>query len=85
MPDLVDREGKLSCPSAKCGAKVPPPPPLFHSPSLPLLNVALLLQIGSWNWAGSQCSCGQWVAPAMQFPMSKVCHVGCDPKGPGRF
>ena len=30
------------------------------------------LQIGSWNWAGSQCSCGQWVAPAMQFPMSKV-------------
>ncbi len=30
------------------------------------------MQIGSWNWAGSQCSCGQWVAPAMQFPMSKV-------------
>jgi hypothetical protein len=39
------------------------------------LLIAILLfslQIGSWNWAGSQCSCGQWVAPAMQFPMSKV-------------
>jgi hypothetical protein len=34
--------------------------------------VLFRLQIGSWNWAGSQCSCGQWVAPAMQFPMSKV-------------
>mmetsp|Transcript_6165 Transcript_6165/g.13524 ORF Transcript_6165/g.13524 Transcript_6165/m.13524 type:complete len:154 (-) Transcript_6165:16-477(-) len=29
-------------------------------------------RVGSWNWSGSQCSCGRWVAPAIQFPKSKV-------------
>lgn len=69
MPDLTERDGKFSCPSAKCRSKV------MHALCVNCAGVrltALALQIGSWNWAGSQCSCGQWVAPAMQFPMSKV-------------
>jgi len=24
-------------------------------------------RVGSWNWAGMQCSCGTWVRPAFQF------------------
>ncbi len=82
MPDLSERDGKFACPSAKCGSKVHGPSPL-SSLSLPPLAAARCLlcarsrviaglQIGSWDWAGSQCSCGQWIAPAMQFPMSKV-------------
>jgi len=27
---------------------------------------------GSFNWAGSQCSCGTWIVPALQFPASKL-------------
>jgi len=29
-------------------------------------------RVGSWNWAGMQCSCGTWVRPAFQFVKSKV-------------
>jgi len=29
-------------------------------------------KVGSWNWSGAQCSCGTWVTPAIQFPLSKV-------------
>mmetsp|Transcript_31553 Transcript_31553/g.51441 ORF Transcript_31553/g.51441 Transcript_31553/m.51441 type:complete len:201 (-) Transcript_31553:156-758(-) len=29
-------------------------------------------RLGHYKWAGSQCSCGSWVAPAMQIPMSKI-------------
>jgi len=29
-------------------------------------------RVGSWNWAGMQCSCGNWVSPAFQFVKSKV-------------
>ena len=29
-------------------------------------------KIGSWNWAGVQCSCGEWVTPGFQFHCSKV-------------
>lgn len=29
-------------------------------------------KIGHWNWAGAQCSCGTWVTPAIQVPLSKV-------------
>lgn len=29
-------------------------------------------KIGSWNWSGAQCSCGTWVTPAIQVPISKV-------------
>jgi dual specificity phosphatase 12 len=30
------------------------------------------LKLGSWNWAGAQCSCGTWVVPAIQIPCSRV-------------
>mmetsp|Transcript_8227 Transcript_8227/g.12103 ORF Transcript_8227/g.12103 Transcript_8227/m.12103 type:complete len:191 (+) Transcript_8227:808-1380(+) len=29
-------------------------------------------KVGHWNWSGSQCSCGTWVTPAIQFPFGKV-------------
>jgi hypothetical protein len=29
-------------------------------------------KLGHWNWSGAQCSCGTWVVPAIQIPMSKV-------------
>ena len=29
-------------------------------------------KIGTWSWSGSQCSCGTWVVPSIQIPLSKV-------------
>eukprot|EP00771_Trimastix_marina_P001922 gnl/Trimastix_PCT/3032.p1 GENE.gnl/Trimastix_PCT/3032~~gnl/Trimastix_PCT/3032.p1 ORF type:complete len:278 (+),score=9.08 gnl/Trimastix_PCT/3032:89-835(+) len=29
-------------------------------------------KLGSWSWAGQQCSCGTWVTPAFQIVGSKV-------------
>ncbi|KAG7348886.1 hypothetical protein IV203_011483 [Nitzschia inconspicua] len=29
-------------------------------------------KLGHWNWSGAQCSCGTWVVPAIQIPVSKV-------------
>jgi dual specificity phosphatase 12 len=29
-------------------------------------------KLGTWHWAGVQCSCGTWVTPAVQIPKSKV-------------
>ena len=29
-------------------------------------------KLGTWHWAGAQCSCGTWVTPAVQIPKSKV-------------
>jgi hypothetical protein len=29
-------------------------------------------KLGHWKWTGSQCSCGTWVVPAIQIPLSKV-------------
>mmetsp|Transcript_30724 Transcript_30724/g.70808 ORF Transcript_30724/g.70808 Transcript_30724/m.70808 type:complete len:392 (-) Transcript_30724:60-1235(-) len=29
-------------------------------------------KLGNWKWAGTQCSCGTWVTPALQVPSSKV-------------
>ena len=29
-------------------------------------------KLGIWKWAGNQCSCGTWVTPAIQVPMSKL-------------
>ena len=29
-------------------------------------------KVGTWHWAGAQCSCGTWVAPALQIPKSKL-------------
>lgn len=29
-------------------------------------------KLGHWNWSGAQCSCGTWVVPAIQIPISKV-------------
>lgn len=31
-----------------------------------------LTKLGVWKWAGTQCSCGTWVVPAIQVPCSKV-------------
>ena len=33
-------------------------------------------RVGSYNWAGMQCSCGTWVRPAFQIVKSKVDEVG---------
>lgn len=33
------------------------------------------VRIGSYNWAGMKCSCGAWVAPAIQVIKSKVDEV----------
>jgi dual specificity phosphatase 12 len=30
------------------------------------------MRFGSYVWAGTQCSCGFWVAPGIQVPKSKV-------------
>lgn len=29
-------------------------------------------RVGSWKWAGIQCSCGIWHSPGFQIPKSKV-------------
>lgn len=29
-------------------------------------------KLGSWDWAGSQCSCGAWVVPSFAIGVSKV-------------
>eukprot|EP01041_Mallomonas_annulata_P012197 gene12197-25626_t len=29
-------------------------------------------KLGSWNWSGCKCSCGQWITPAFQFQRSKL-------------
>jgi hypothetical protein len=29
-------------------------------------------KLGTWNWSGTPCSCGEWVVPAFQFPKSKI-------------
>ncbi|KAJ5079393.1 dual specificity protein phosphatase 12 [Anaeramoeba ignava] len=35
-------------------------------------------KIGSFNWSGSQCSCGVWVSPSFRIPKTKVDRI--DPK-----
>ncbi|CAM9438744.1 unnamed protein product [Chrysoparadoxa australica] len=35
-------------------------------------NAKCNARLGGYKWVGSQCSCGSWVTPAIQFPMSKV-------------
>lgn len=29
-------------------------------------------KVGIWNWSGAQCSCGSWIVPAIQIPISRV-------------
>jgi hypothetical protein len=29
-------------------------------------------KVGVWNWSGAQCSCGSWIAPAIQIPLSRI-------------
>lgn len=29
-------------------------------------------KVGHFNWKGSQCSCGEWVKPSFQFPLSRI-------------
>ncbi|KAF0692478.1 Aste57867_16448 [Aphanomyces stellatus] len=29
-------------------------------------------RLGSFNWSGSQCSCGTWITPSIQFTKSRV-------------
>jgi len=31
-----------------------------------------LNKLGHWNWSGLQCSCGTFVVPAVQIPISKI-------------
>ncbi|GKY95463.1 hypothetical protein MPSEU_000507900 [Mayamaea pseudoterrestris] len=31
-----------------------------------------MVKVGTWHWSGAQCSCGTWVVPAIQVPVSKV-------------
>ena len=33
------------------------------------------VRLGSYTWSGMQCSCGAWVAPAIQVVKSKVDEV----------
>jgi len=35
-------------------------------------NPLCLAKLGSFDWAGSQCSCGAWITPAFQILKSKV-------------
>ncbi|CAM8985863.1 hypothetical protein QQ045_008380 [Rhodiola kirilowii] len=37
-----------------------------------LLCIGCKARLGSFNWAGMQCSCGAWVNPAFQIHRSKV-------------
>ena len=37
----------------------------FHCPNCSV-------KLGTWIWSGTQCSCGTWVVPAIQVPISKV-------------
>jgi dual specificity phosphatase 12 len=39
-------------------------------------------KLGSWHWAGAQCSCGTWVTPAVQVPLGKVDIVQPAQEGP---
>lgn len=29
-------------------------------------------RLGKWNWAGSKCSCSEWITPSFQFIKSKI-------------
>lgn len=29
-------------------------------------------KVGSWSWSDSQCSCGKWFVPSLQFTVTKV-------------
>ncbi|KAF3333249.1 putative inactive dual specificity protein phosphatase-like protein [Carex littledalei] len=37
-----------------------------------LLCMGCEARLGSFNWAGMQCSCGTWVNPAFQIVKSKI-------------
>jgi dual specificity phosphatase 12 len=39
-------------------------------------------RVGIWKWSGSQCSCGTWITPAIQIPLSKVDKVAPYTDGP---
>lgn len=36
-------------------------------------------KVGTWKWAGTQCSCGTWVTPAVQFAAGRVDRCGIVP------
>ena len=40
-----------------------------------LLCPKCAVRLGSYTWSGMQCSCGAWVAPAIQVVKSKVDEV----------
>lgn len=29
-------------------------------------------RVGTWSWAGTKCSCGEWVTPAFQFHCGRL-------------
>ncbi|MCL7046330.1 hypothetical protein MKW94_012386 [Papaver nudicaule] len=37
-----------------------------------LLCVGCNARLGSFNWAGMQCSCGTWVNPAFQLHKNRI-------------
>jgi len=44
----------------------------LNEPDGKLLCPGCETRFGSYVWAGSQCSCGYWVVPAIQVPKSRV-------------
>ena len=38
------------------------------------------MRLGSYCWSGMQCSCGTWVAPALQVVKSKVDEMSLVPR-----
>ncbi|EDQ90060.1 uncharacterized protein MONBRDRAFT_3414, partial [Monosiga brevicollis MX1] len=36
-------------------------------------------RLGSFNWAGAQCSCGAWLTPAFRINKSKVDYITRQP------
>lgn len=41
-------------------------------------NARCAARLGSFNWSGTQCSCGSWVVPAVQVVGSKVDRKGTE-------
>jgi len=35
-------------------------------------NLKCKFRLGTYNWAGAQCSCGEWVVPALMMTKSKI-------------
>lgn len=65
MGEMGANQGKLHCP--KCNAKIGSKPN-----NRAVLLWSLMKCLLAFCWAGAQCSCGEWVTPALQVVASKV-------------